>query len=439
MRLSHRFAALLACMALAACGGSGGGSTSASATAPVAPPAPVVTLTNFTPITVDAGPPVLATGTDPFISDNIGFVSVTICAPGGSACQTIDHVEVDTGSVGLRVVQSVIDPALLAALPTETSAQGNPVGECYGFVDGYVFGSVRQADFKVGGEAVASMPFQVIGDGGAFSTTPASCSSGGGKALNSVTAFGANGILGVGVTTTDCGALCAAGGVGASTYYDCPSSGCGAPTPRAASSSAPFEQLPNPVAAFAVDNNGTMISLPAVSSAGQASVTGTLYFGIGTQTNNGLGNATPLATTPSSSTLGAGFVTASYKGQVLSNSYIDSGTNLFLFSDSSIPQCTQANFAGYYCPASPLTISPTVQGVNGQAVSAAFQITLATSLFKPGLSVLPGVGAQAEAFDNLQPTPNSFTFGLPFFYGRNVYTALEGRSAGGFPGPYIAF
>jgi hypothetical protein len=35
--------------------------------------------------------------------------------------------------------------------------------------------------------------------------------------------------------------------------------------------------------------------------------------------------------------------------------------------------------------------------------------------------------------------PRSFAFGLPFFFGRNVYTAIEGRSAGGQLGPYFAY
>jgi hypothetical protein len=32
-----------------------------------------------------------------------------------------------------------------------------------------------------------------------------------------------------------------------------------------------------------------------------------------------------------------------------------------------------------------------------------------------------------------------FDFGLPYFYGRNVFTAIEGMSAAGTPGPYYAY
>ena len=49
------------------------------------------------------------------------------------------------------------------------------------------------------------MPFQVIGDGGAFANVPSLCSSGGGVNLASVFNLGANGIIGVGVTMTPVG------------------------------------------------------------------------------------------------------------------------------------------------------------------------------------------------------------------------------------------
>ena len=212
---------------LAACGGGGGGSSSTTSSTPAPAPTPVVTAAaNTAVLTVDAGPAVLAPGPHGVISDNLAVVSVPICAPGGSNCQTIDHVQVDTGSVGLRIEQSVLNPSLLAALPTQSDAGGDPVGECYQYVDGYAFGSVRDADFQIGGEKVAGMPFQVVGDTGAFSTVPSECTASGGANLNTVTALGANGIIGLGVTQTDCGTACTtAGGSRAATYYDCPASG----------------------------------------------------------------------------------------------------------------------------------------------------------------------------------------------------------------------
>jgi hypothetical protein len=437
------------CLALTACGqGGGGGSTSSggggstSSSNPAGgttttPPA----LTNFATITVDSGPAALGVGPNGYIADNTAYVSVTLCAPGSTTnCQTIDHVLVDTGSVGLRIFASVINASLLSALPLETDANSNPVGACYGFVEGYIFGSVRQVNFQVGGETVVNMPFMAIADAGAFSTIPGSCSSGGGTNENSIQAFGANGVMGIGVTPTDCGSACtSAGGSGAATYYDCPNTGCGATIARVSSTTAPFQQLPNPVAAMSVDNNGTIISLPAASNAGQATMTGTLYFGIGTQTNNALGSATILTTTPSTSSAGVGLLTAVYNGVSLDESFLDSGSNAYFFVDRAIPNCTQSQLKGYYCPTSAETLSPTLQGQNGVSVSAAFTLNNAQALLSTNNSVFPGIGINPNLVGTLSAYPRSFDFGLPFFYGRNIYTAIEGRNAGGFTGPYFAY
>lgn len=437
----RKFCALCLLVVLSACGGGGGGaSTSTSSgggTVTTTPP----TLTNFTTLIVDAGPAVLNTGPNAYTQYNVAYVSVTLCAPGSTTnCQTIDHVQVDTGSVGLRIFQSVLSPSLLSALPVQTDASGNPVGECYGYVDGFVFGSVRSADFQIGGESVASMPLQVMADTGVFNNVPASCSSGGGENLNTVQNFGANGIIGIGVTTTDCGTSCeTAGGSAAATYYDCPPSGCVSIIARNASAAAPFQQLPNPVAAMAVDNNGTIVSLPASPAAGQASATGTLYFGIGTQTNNGLASATVYTATPSSAADGAGLVSVTYKNRVLQDSFLDSGSNAYFFVDTSLVPCTSNSFIGFYCPSSPLGLTPTIQGLNGTSGSAAFTLYNAQTLLAGSNAVVPGIGQNPNLVSGFSPYSRSFDFGLPFFYGRNVYTAIEGRSAGGTIGPYFAF
>ncbi len=320
-------------------------------------------------------------------------------------------------------------------------ASANPVGECFGFVDSYAFGSVRSADFQVGGETVANMPLQVIADTGVFSTVPSQCSSGGGTALTTVSSLGANGILGIGVSATDCGVFCtSAGGAAAATYYDCPSSGCSSIIARAASTTAPFQQLPNPVAAMAVDNNGTIISLPAISTPTAVSTSGTLYFGIGTQTNNALGSAKILATTTSTGPDGSGLVTVTLNGQTYDEGFLDSGSNLFLFPDNAIAQCTDDNFSGYYCPPSATTVGATIEGLSGNAIDASFTVQNAQAqLSTTGDSVLLGVAGSPSVFNNLASIPQLFDFGLPFFYGRNVYTAIEGRIAGTSTGPYYAY
>jgi hypothetical protein len=187
------------------------------------------------------------------------------------------------------------------------------------------------------------------------------------------------------------------------------------------------------------DNNGTIVSLPAAPTGGEASMTGVLYFGIGTQPNNALGSATILTATTSSSNLGPGLITAIYKGQALDESILDSGTSLLVFVDNSITPCASAAFSGYYCPTSLLTLNVSLQGLNGASAPANVTLDNAETLLNTTYAVLPGLGGNSNLFSSGNGYPNSFVFGLPFFYGRNVYTAIEGRAAAGVAGPYFAF
>ena len=148
----------------------------------------------------------------------------------------------DTGSVGLRILAGVLNSNMLNGLPIQTDSASHPIGECYQYVDGYVWGSVRTADFTIAGETSAKMPFQVIGD--SFAPVPSACASGGGNPENTVAAFGANGIIGIGFTSTDCGVYCSAGQTGSSgyPYYACTgttSSATCVQTAQGASTSAP--------------------------------------------------------------------------------------------------------------------------------------------------------------------------------------------------------
>ena len=447
-RFLARLAGLVGAMTLAACGGDGGSTSVATpvvtATAtPTPTPTPTPTATpvaNTATVTLDAGPAVLNTGSDAYTAFNEPYVTVTICAPGSTTnCQTIDHVILDTGSVGMRIIAPVLNASLLAALPAETDASGNGVGECYQYVNSYAFGSVRKVDFQIAGEKVASMPFQAIGDTGNYATVPSSCSAGGGVSIKTVKDFGANGIIGIGTTTTDCGSLCTTnGGSSAAIYYDCPVGGCSSVIGRAANAAAPFEQLPNPVAAFATDNNGTILSLPAVPQAGVPTLAGTVTFGIGTQANNALTATTVLPLTSSSSRLGPGVLTATYKGKTLTQSFLDSGSNDYFFIDTTLNPCTDSGFIAFYCPPTPTLLSPVLTATNGATFTAAFTLydphqVLAASNVAPGLALNPTLVTPPLPF------ANSFDFGIPFFFGRNVYTAIEGRAAGGQQGPYVAF
>ena len=140
------------------------------------------------------------------------------------------------------------------------------------------------ADLQVGEEAARSLPIQVIGE--QDYPMASDCT---GTAITDFQTLGANGIFGVGVFENDCGADCAqpAASQNGRLYYACSSVQAGGCNVTAVPVD---QQVPNPVAAFPVDNNGVIIQLGSVPAGGAPSVSGLLVFGIGTQTNNGLGD-----------------------------------------------------------------------------------------------------------------------------------------------------
>lgn len=409
--LPARFALAAAVLIAAACGG-GGGENSA---APNPAPEPVVGISvaaepNTVVITMDGGPGGGAL--------NIPYVSVTVCEPGTSNCQTVDHIVVDTGSFGLRLVK----PGVLNAglkLPAVTLSGGNELGECAQFADGFTWGAVRRADVKLAGEVAAGIPIQTIGDqpGGATGV-PGECSSHGGADLGTVAKLGSNGILGVGMFASDCDA-CATSVIPA-TYYSCTTSGCTGTKITAA------QAVTNPVAYFPRDNNGVLIDLPAVVNAGATNPTGTLIFGIGTQANNALGSATVYAVDH------AGNFTTTYKGKTISNSFSDSGSNAIFFPDASLAQCNAS--VGFYCPAAPLALSASIKAASGDANSAVnFSIVNVDSLSNSVTAANAG-GPTGSIFGTA-----TFDWGLPFFFGRKVFTAISGTSTPSGTGPFLAF
>jgi len=342
------------------------------------------------------------------------FASVTLCVPGSSNCQTITNVLVDTGSSGLRIVSS----ALTISLPQQNGATGHPVVECLPFLSAVTWGPVQTADIQMGGEKASSVSIQVLSDT-AFPIA-SGCKNMGLPSQDTVQALGANGILGIGLFAQDCGPVCTqTGSSNPGLYYECPSSGC-----QVTAESLSL-QVPNPVAMFAADNNGVIIELPAVSGP-QPSASGSLVFGIGTHSNNGLGGATVYTVDAS------GDLTTTYKGKSYPNSFVDSGSNGYFFLTSSatgIPSCSSAT--GFYCPSSKQSLSATNQGSNGASGTVNFSLANAESLF----------ANQADfVFNNLGgPGHDSFDWGLPFFFGRNVFTAIEGRSTPAGTGPYWAY
>jgi len=368
---------------------------------------------NTLAVIVDGGP-VAAGGTV-----NTLFTTVTICAPGSTtACQTVDHVQVDTASTGFRVIGSVLGSGLTPAqLPQANDGNGNLLDECVQFADGYSWGTVRTADLIIGSGTVAATPIHVLGDAEA-PPVPASCITGPDE--NTVQAFGANAILGIGNFLTDCGMACETSAI-AGTYYACSSNaGC-------QSIAVPVtQQLQNPVSLFAADNNGVVLSLPSVTAPGTA-VNGTLIFGIETQSNNALGNAQIYTLDPNYATL-----STLYQGTQFGSSFLDAGSDGYFFTDATIPTCTDG--PAFYCPASTVMLNATIQGTNGVMAAIAFAVDNADVDFATNAVALPNLAGPTSG-----TATDSFDWGLPFFYGRSVYVAFEAGSPAGVTGPWVGF
>jgi uncharacterized protein DUF3443 len=397
---------------LAACGG-GGGYGGGGGTPPPPPPTQTIATPgppNVETMTVNSGP----AGVN---AVNTVYVSVKVCVPATTTCATIDHIEVDTGSTGLRILAGAPNGLVL---PPEKDGSGNPMAECLQFADGTSWGSLAVADITLpgSGETASSVHVHIIGDP-AYPTIPSACT---GTPENTVAAFGANGILGVGPFAQDCGNACVAAVTPLPVYYSCP-----LPSTCAAANASLTLQVPNPVTLFATDNNGVIIELPAVGSAGSTTTSGSLVFGIGTRTNNGLGTATVLP-----EDVNTGFITGTYKGTAYTDGYLDSGSNGNFFTDTSLMACPAPN-AGFYCPTSTMSETATLKGTSAATLTANFSVANADTLFST---------AGYTAFSNLGGTNSDamgFDLGLSFFYGHNVFTAIEGSVASGTMGPYFAY
>jgi hypothetical protein len=413
MSLKLQALMLLTASLLAACLGN----HKSSGIGGTAPPPPVV---NTMAVSVDSGP-AAATG-----QINHAYVTVRVCQPGSTTkCASIDHVQLDTGSTGLRLVQSVLVAAGVT-LSAETDAQGQTIEECAFFAGGHTWGPVALADVTMAGEVAAKVPVQILDDTGTGTAPPAPCATN--PPLNDVLSLQANGRLGIGVLARDCAACVNAATPPLSNYYY----GCTAAGVCTAETIALSAQVTNPVVMFAVDNNGFIVSLPnPVNANGDASLQGELTFGISTQTDNAL-PATGLTV------LGAGangYFTATYNGGTTAlPALIDSGADDYSFDDPTIAACTSPVWTGYYCPA----VAPqNVFAVNsGVGVNSAVN-TVNFAVAAPDNTFLPNAAAYANLAGGRGST--RFLWGMPFFYGRKIYFGIDQKVTGNYTGPFYAY
>src|SRR5262249_34918431 len=150
-------------------------------------------------------------------------------------------------------------------------------------------------------------------------------------------------------------------------------------------------QATNPVARFAKDNNGVILQLPAISTNGAASVSGSMIFGIGTQTNNT--QTAPVISLPvfdQANGQSAGSFTVAFGGTSFINGFLDSGSSL-VFANLNVPTCPSStpvgDLSGFDCPGSASALSLvtdpiTITGQSGPALNTSISVANAQFLFQ---------------------------------------------------------
>jgi hypothetical protein len=196
-------------------------------------------------------------------------------------------------------------------------------------------------------------------------------------------------------------------------------------------------QLTNPVASFTTDNNGTILELPAVTDSAR-SIDGFLIFGIGTQSNNGLTNATVFI--PGS----AHTFSITYKNSTLEG-WVDTGLNAYYFPDDTLNVCgssgAPSKAPGFFCPPTTLNLQAGLSGANGTTSNINFHVANADTLFSNAVPTVAAnlAGPSGNVGIGNGPASRTFELGLPFYFGRHVYTGIEGRNSSAGVGPYLAF
>ena len=426
-------------LVLSACGGGGGSSSSPSSSSgsgpvPVTPPDPTSTA-NF-----PSGANVVKVSVDgqSFSALNTPFVSITLCNPSAPTnCLTIDHILVDTASVGLRVYSQPLNTSSLTSLnlPQQLASDGNPLVECLPFAQGTTWGPIKNVNLQVGAEVASNIAVQVISDPN-FTSVPAACSNQGAAMLtpSGTKGFGANGVLGVGLYAQDCGFNCTtAAGLVENVYFSCSNNGSNCTNIGVPLAS----QVQHPVTQFAKDNNGVILTLNPIPASGATTVAGVLIFGVDTETNNVSSNTNTILVNNTPTDPSYGYITTVFNNQSYTSSFLDSGSNAYFFNaptGTSITQCT-GNYAGFYCPATTIAATTLVSGVSGSsaATTTTFNIANGSTLFSnntyAAFNDLAG-----SASDNV-----TFDWGLPFFFGRSVYTVIDGKTTAKATGPYFGW
>jgi hypothetical protein len=417
-------------LVLAGCGGSNNNTATGTTTTAVNNTANVVS--NFGP-----------NGSTNGIVDGI-FTNVTVCQHGTTTCVTVDNVLVDTGSIGLRLVQGVLGSVTLSQILNN----GSPLLECIQYGDtSFSWGPMVLADVQIAGEQASNIPIQLLGatndavPQSCLAMTPTGVPNGGNE--DTLATLGANGILGIagnngtgdGEGIFDCGNFCTTN-LSGNPYYTCPNTNC---SPTLVTTGV---QAANVVAAFSsTDKNGFVITFPSVPPTGATTLSGTINFGIGTKTDNALSsNVTvyaldPCGDLPSLTFNGINYTDTSCSGTGNSfGGFLDTGSNALFILDantlSSFGILDCSNSSSLYCVSAGGTAAlPSISVLGNGAGSGTILLNIADAnrLFTTNNAVFNDLGGDSVTI-NPGPLTDFFDFGAPFFFGHTVYVGIGGEA-----------
>lgn len=414
MNSKYLFPCWLIPLILTACGGGGTNSNMGNGNYPqtCTPTPPNITLTtNQVLIAVEQMPAL--NGSESTI--NIPYTTVTVCNPNTAQCIAVPHVLVDTGSYGLRILDSALTGL---NLPNVRSTSSNtPLYECAYFINNFTFGAIVSGNITLGNLSTTTpTSFQLIDTTG----NNGPCNTSGSFNSGSQQALGANGIIGIGNLTDD------SSGANYYTSQSPTSSWQLTATPSTNSSGL----VVNPVLQFSSpNNNGTLMTMLPVSQSA-CSAYGTLSMGLG---SNNLSGLTMIGTDQYGQINATVPTPGLYPGTTLTGSFVDSGSNE-IFVDLTLKQSNFGNNSSpnyLYQPSNPTPISFTLSNPNNSAQSfqSSFTVTDPTSAFNNNFNAIPGYAGPENA--------KALDLGFPYFYGHSIAYLIAGQTASSYTGPMV--
>jgi hypothetical protein len=341
--------------------------------------------------------------------NNAPCVTVNICSSTNeSQCDTINNVLLDTGSYGLRIFASLLpnnnSGESLAPILIDDSA----IAECVTYGDGTQnWGPIKLANVSLNNnQTTTAIPIQIL-DSTAFVTGENIVCPNATKTPTPAT-FGLNGIIGVGPFPND---------KTVGNYYKCNNTSCSTLVTIPNSN-----YVTNPITKFADGyNNGVTLTFGAIPTDGAINADGYAIFGVGSKQNNSPQKNVAILPIESGQ-----FIPINIETKINSvsyNSFLDTGSNYLYFGESTIlnlPQCGSPINA-FLCPSGLTNFSAIMFANNQESATINFAIENSQNLFNANSNtafatigaIIPNIGID---------------WGLPFFFGRTVYSVFANES-----------